>query len=104
MNDPMRARIRQVAAICGLLALVAATAACKTTGAGAVPPGPPGFQTGYTDGCTSGYGDAGRRGMEDVFVKNESRFDSDSEYKDGWLQGYAACYRSEREQPMLGIR
>ena len=104
MNSATRAYLRRAAAIGSLIALAGMTASCKTTGAGAVPPGTPDFRTGYTDGCTSGYGDAGRRGMEDVFVKDESRFDSDAQYKDGWLQGYAACYRSEREQPMLGIR
>jgi hypothetical protein len=100
----MKARLRRGTAACGLLALVAATASCKTTGAGAVPPGPPDFQAGYSDGCNSGYGDAGRRGMEDVFVKDTSKFDSNQEYHEGWLQGYAACYQSEANQPMMGIR
>ena len=94
---------RAVGAI-GIAILVGVAVACQPTGPGAVPPGPPGFRTGYTDGCTSGYADAGRRGMEDVFVQNEGRFASDADYKEGWLQGYAACYREERDHPMMGIR
>lgn len=102
MTESIKTRIRRAVALCGFLALVAAAASCKTTGG--VPAGPPDFQAGYSDGCDSGYGDAGRRGMADVFVKDEAQFDSDPRYKDGWQQGYAACYQSEENQPMMGQR
>ncbi|MGE0093781.1 MAG: hypothetical protein AB7M05_19955 [Alphaproteobacteria bacterium] len=96
--------VRHIAIAGGLCAMTMLTASCKTTGSGEVPPGSPDFQAGYSDGCVSGYGDAGRRGMEDVFVKNTARFNGNQQYHEGWLQGYAACYQSEASQPMMGIR
>ena len=96
--------LRRIAIAGRLCAIVMLTASCKTTGAGDVPAGPPDYQSGYSDGCDSGYGDAGRRGMEDVFVKDTAKFDSNQQYHEGWLQGYAACYQSETSQPMMGIR
>lgn len=104
MTQAMKIRLRQVAAACAIFAMSASVTACKTTGAGDVPPGPPDFQAGYSDGCDSGYGDAGRRGMEDVFVKDKVKFNNNQEYHEGWLQGYAACYQSEENQPMMGQR
>lgn len=104
MTDSLKIRLRQTAAALGFVALVAVTASCKTTGSGDVPPGPPDFQAGYSDGCDSGYGDAGRRGMEDVFVKDKVKFNNNQNYHEGWLQGYAACYQSEENQPMMGQR
>lgn len=104
MTDSLKIRFRKAAAACGLLVAVAAMASCKTTGSGSVPPGPPDFQAGYSDGCDSGYGDAGRRGMEDVYVKDGPMFNNNQNYHEGWLQGYAACYQSEENQPMMGQR
>ncbi len=104
VTDSIKIRFQKAVTACGLLVLVAATASCKTTGAGDVPPGTPDFQAGYSDGCDSGYGDAGRRGMEDVFVKDKVKFNNNQQYHEGWLQGYAACYQSEENQPMMGQR
>ena len=104
LTNSLKTRLRQAATACGLLILVAATASCKTPGAGDVPPGSANFQAGYSDGCDSGYGDAGRPGMGDVFVKNTPLFNNDRDYHEGWLQGYAACYQSEANQPRLGNR
>lgn len=104
VTDSLKIRLRRTVTACSLLVLVAATASCKTTGAGDVPAGPPDFQAGYSDGCDSGYGDAGRRGMEDVFVKDKVKFNNNQDYHEGWLQGYAACYQSEENQPMMGQR
>jgi hypothetical protein len=104
VNDATVKRIRQTAAVLTMMAAAAFVVSCKTTGAEKTPPGPPDFQAGYSDGCDSGFGDAGRRGMEDVWVKNGPMFNNNPQYHEGWLQGYAACYQSEENQPMLGQR
>lgn len=104
MNDMTVKRIRQAAAVLIMIGASALAASCKTTGAADVPPGTPDFQAGYSDGCDSGYGDAGRRGMQDVYAQDGPKFRTNAQYHEGWLQGYAACYQSEENQPMMGQR
>lgn len=51
--------------------------------------GPPAYQEGYDNGCSSGYFFAGNK----VFrhIKDTARFNSDQEYKTGWEDGFAKC-------------
>ena len=42
----------------------------------------PSFRDGYNDGCTTAHGE---------YTKNSDRFNSDSEYHDGWFAGRSAC-------------
>jgi hypothetical protein len=45
----------------------------------------PEFKQGYTDGCQS----AGARGQ----TRNERRYQKDSQYQQGWDDGYSVCQR-----------
>jgi len=42
----------------------------------------PAFQDGYKDGCTTAHGE---------YTKSSDRFNSDTEYHDGWFAGRSAC-------------
>ena len=65
------------------------------------PPGTPAFQEGYLHGCTSGFSDAGRDGYQTSYVKNEKRYVSEDDYRNGWDKGHAACYEEERRHPRM---
>ncbi len=59
------------------------------------------YAFGYEDGCDSGYTEAYRDGYSLRFVKDQARFDGDSEYRSGWEDGYAVCYEDEWRMPYL---
>ena len=65
------------------------------------PPGTPAFRDGYVDGCPSGFRDAGRDGYEQDYRKDITRYGRDPEYKQGWDQGYAACFEEEKRHPKV---
>lgn len=65
------------------------------------PPGPPGYQEGYLDGCRSGFAVAPRTGAETDYQRNEARYASDGEYRQGWEAGLKACYEEERQHPKM---
>jgi flagellar biosynthesis/type III secretory pathway protein FliH len=50
---------------------------------------PPAYADGYDDGCHSGKAAAGS--MFDHFTKNVQRFSSDSQYAQGWKDGFNQC-------------
>lgn len=50
---------------------------------------PPQYIDGYSEGCPSGKVLAGDTFSR--FSKNSSRFDNDSLYRQGWIDGLAAC-------------
>ncbi|MGH6952969.1 MAG: hypothetical protein ACREGL_02225 [Alphaproteobacteria bacterium] len=60
--------------------------------AGCAPTGTQAFQQGYGDGCRSGYAGANRPGYETV--KDDKRFESDTEYRTGWLEANETCYEA----------
>jgi len=69
---------------------------------GRSPPGSAEFKRGYIDGCDSGYADANRPGYETVYYKDEKRFETDAEYRKGWIEGQKACYEAEHRFPHMG--
>ncbi len=58
----------------------------------------PAFSQGYHSGCENG-----RESARNSFIERKppERYFSDSEYKDGWDEGYESCYEDEEfEQQM----
>ena len=49
---------------------------------------PPEFRHGYTDGCASAQPNAGRK-------RDDTRFKTDSNYAQGWQDGYDICRRQK---------
>jgi len=79
--------------------LAAVVAACLNP---ALPPGTTRqYADGYRDGCDSGYSDAARDGYFLAYYKNQARYDSDADYRDGWDKAYAACYDEEYRTPYM---
>ena len=70
---------------------------------------PPAYAEGYQDGCNSGNNAAGS--IVDQFKKNIQRYEQDSNYRQGWDDGYKQCkakqdsfqqqYRTTIEQQQL---
>lgn len=94
-------RLIMLAAVGGLLL----TAGCATQEQTMLKEGyPPAYAKGFSDGCHSGKQAAGN--MFEHFVKDVNRFQSDSQYAQGWHDGYQQC-RSEQEaldrQTQMGI-
>jgi len=56
---------------------------------------------GYTAGCDSGYNEASRDGYSQRYRKDVKRYESDSEYRTGWDEGYAVCYEDEWRAPFM---
>ena len=65
------------------------------------PPGSPGYQEGYLDGCARGFAVAPRAGAEIEYRQDEARYASDEEYRRGWETGLKACYEEERRHPKM---
>ena len=63
------------------------------------PPGSRAFSDGYVDGCPSGFDDAGRDGYDQDYRKDTARYAHEPDYKQGWDQGYAACFAEEKRHP-----
>jgi hypothetical protein len=54
--------------------------------------------------CGAGYRDAGRPMSPGAYRKDVQRYQSDADYRNGWDQGYMACYEDERRTPkMMGL-
>lgn len=71
--------------LCALLLLLTACAVRQHPAAGQ----PPEYQTGYSDGCSSGYVAAGHPYYR--FTKDTSRYGSAPLYKQGWDDGQMTC-------------
>lgn len=54
-----------------------------------IPNGPQPYREGFHDGCSSGYVAAGNPYYK--YIKDVSRGNSDSLYKEGWTDGYNTC-------------
>ena len=65
------------------------------------PPGSPAFADGYVHGCYSGFTDAGRDGYQQDYRKDTVRYAREPDYKQGWDQGYAACFEEEKRHPKV---
>lgn len=82
------------------LAAVLTAAACRLP-----PPGTPNFQDGYTAGCNDAAVDApGGQTGQPTWMRDENRFTSQPDYKEGWQEGFVACYRQWMETPAVGNR
>jgi len=57
------------------------------------------YRLSYMAGCDSGFTDAGRDGYQNAYQLNEKLFQSDSEYRSGWQDGYGACFAEQRRTP-----
>ena len=53
------------------------------------------FVEGYIDGCKSGQNRAGDRLFE--YMQNETRFNIERDYTDGWKQGELFCFERMRD-------
>ena len=78
--------------------LIGSATACATS----TPSGSESFQVGYTDGCVTGFGDAGKPGFESVYRRDDKRFAADPEYQRGWNEGEKSCYAAEMNFPTMG--
>jgi hypothetical protein len=57
------------------------------------------YQLAFMAGCDCGFTDAGRDGFQNAYQLDEKRFQSDSDYRNGWRDGYAACFAEQRRTP-----
>ena len=57
------------------------------------------YQLAFMAGCDCGFTDAGRDGFQNAYQLDEKRFQSDSEYRNGWQDGYGACFAEQRRTP-----
>lgn len=78
-----------------LLSLAAALAGCDTW----PPGGPPNYRLGYSDGCWTGYAEAGR---QTAFATKRNLYGADADYKRGWHEGYDVCFEEEVRTPWVG--
>lgn len=69
--------------------VVSASVAACATSQSRVPPGPPAWQSGYADGCNSGYVAAGHPYYR--YTKDVARAQTDQTYNMGWQDGFNAC-------------
>ncbi|HLI13106.1 MAG TPA: hypothetical protein VKY65_16050 [Alphaproteobacteria bacterium] len=96
-----RLRLAAAAPIAGLGLLLVGCANVPSSPELPPPGSSPGFQAGYVDGCWSGFADAGRDPLQLAGRKDEQRFQSDADYRSGFPQGYAACFREEKLHPRI---
>ena len=87
-------------------ATLAALAALTLLAAACVNPNIPqdssaAYAFGYGEGCDSGYSEASRDSYTLAYSKDQGRYESDSEYRAGWDEGYAVCYEDEWRMPYL---
>ncbi|NIR30418.1 MAG: hypothetical protein GWN84_14145 [Gammaproteobacteria bacterium] len=71
-----------------------------------LPEGPPAFREGARDACLTAMEDAKNWTLPQQFgtpqnFKDEKRFESDSEYRDGWKATYDYCYQRELDYQSL---
>ena len=57
------------------------------------------YRLAYMAGCDCGFADAGRDGFQNAYQRDEKRFQSDPEYRNGWQDGYNACFAEQRRTP-----
>lgn len=103
MIEKMQTRRRGRLMALALPCLAGLLAACATdlVNPQIPPPGPPAFEEGYVDGCYSGFTDAGRDGYQQSYRKDTVRYARETDYKQGWGQGYAACFEEEKRHPKV---
>ncbi|MFO0998531.1 MAG: hypothetical protein U1F33_17820 [Alphaproteobacteria bacterium] len=82
----------------GLAVVLAGPAAACATGA---PTAADSYNAGYTDGCVTGFSDAGKPGFESVYRRDDKRFIADAEYQRGWTEGEKSCYTAEMNFPTM---
>ncbi|MGE0093785.1 MAG: hypothetical protein AB7M05_19935 [Alphaproteobacteria bacterium] len=79
------------------LAVVLILASCSR-----IPTGSPDYQNGYTAGCYDGRFDADAPTTQTAWIRDESMFEANADYKSGWQEAYAKCYADERDYPIMG--
>ena len=57
------------------------------------------YRLAFMAGCDCGFTDAGRDGFQNAYQLDEKRFQSDPEYRNGWQDGYGACFAEQRRTP-----
>ncbi len=78
-----------------VLGLTALLGACGTY----APPGSTAeFSGGYTNGCLLGY-EQGGRGNHFAEPRDETRYATDTEYRNGWDEGFEECFNRAISQP-----
>ena len=68
------------------------------------PPGSLLFEEGYTAGCSDGTFDAGGPSDQVEYMRDDTLYRTKPDYKNGWQQGYAKCYRDATEYPEMDNR
>lgn len=66
-----------------------------------VPPGSTYFREGYVAGCSDGSFDAGGPSGQVQYMRDGTLYRTQPNYKNGWQQGYAKCYRDQNEYPQM---
>ena len=66
-----------------------------------VPPGSTYFREGYVAGCSDGSFDAGGPSGQVQYMRDGTLYRTQLDYKNGWQQGYAKCYRDQNEYPQM---
>ncbi len=77
------------------------TAVLLIAGCSHQPPGSKLFEEGYTAGCSDGSFDAGGPSGQVEYMRDPTLFRTQPDYKNGWQQGYAKCYRDQTEYPQM---
>ncbi len=80
------------------VAAAGALSACAPEG----PPRSAARNQGWVEGCDTGYADAGRGAYDQARRRNDERYDSDPEYREGWREGYKECFEEEQRTPFMG--
>lgn len=77
-------------------------ASLATAGCHQAPAGTPDFQDGYHAGCDDAAVDSpGAQTGQTTWMRDEARIAGQPDYKEGWYQGYVACYRKWLEHPSM---
>ncbi len=66
-----------------------------------VPLGSKDFREGYVAGCSDGSFDAGGPSGQVEYMREPTLYRTSADYKNGWQQGYAKCYRDQNEYPQM---
>jgi hypothetical protein len=77
-------------------------ASLATAGCYQPPAGTPDFQDGYHAGCDDAAVDSpGAQTGQTTWMRDEARIAAQPDYKEGWYQGYVACYRKWLDHPSM---
>lgn len=60
------------------------------------------YADGFSHGCDTGYADGGRQTHQFAARKDGDRYESSTDYAQGWDAGYEHCYDEQYRTPWIG--